>query len=49
MLFIIDSCGWIEYITDGKFADEFAKYIEKVPNDKIVSTKILELRNKLNI
>lgn len=35
-----------DYLTACKY---FEKYIEKVPNDKIVSTKITKLKNKLNI
>ena len=27
--YVIDSCGWIEYFSDGKKAGEYAKYIEK--------------------
>ncbi len=27
--YIIDSYGWIEYFSNGKLADEYAKYIEK--------------------
>ncbi len=27
--YIIDSCGWIEYLSDGPLADSFSRYIEQ--------------------
>jgi predicted nucleic acid-binding protein len=29
---LVDSSGWIEYFTDGPLADEFAPFLEDLPN-----------------
>jgi len=28
-MFIVDSCGWLEWYTDGDLADEYRQYLEK--------------------
>ncbi len=39
---MIDSCGWIEYLSNGDLADEYAKYIEKaVPSVYLSPTIVL--------
>ena len=30
-MILVDSSGWIEYFTDGPLADEFAPYLEDLP------------------
>ena len=27
MKFLVDTCGWLEWLTDGVLADEFAPYL----------------------
>lgn len=27
MMFVVDTCGWIEWLTDGKLGSEFGKYL----------------------
>ena len=40
--FLIDSCGWIEYLSEGKSVKEFAKHIEKAtPKNYIAPTIVL--------
>jgi predicted nucleic acid-binding protein len=39
MRFVVDTCGWIEWLTDGVLADEFAPYLSDL-NDLIVPTSI---------
>ena len=39
---LIDSCGWIEYFSDAKAADEYGKYIEKAnPHDHVSPSIVL--------
>lgn len=41
-LFIIDSCGWIEYFEEGELADKFEKYILKAnPEEYLTPTIVL--------
>lgn len=37
---VVDSCGWLEWFTDGKLADTYKEYLEN-PDDIIVPTIIL--------
>ncbi|GAB6910084.1 PilT protein-like [Desulfosarcina cetonica] len=30
-MIIVDSCGWLEWFTDGKLADQYAKYLADQP------------------
>lgn len=39
MLFVIDSCGWIEYFTRGPLLEQFKKYILK--NNKIITPSVI--------
>jgi predicted nucleic acid-binding protein len=39
MKFLVDTCGWIEWLTDGVLADEFAPYLSDL-NNVIVPTSI---------
>jgi predicted nucleic acid-binding protein len=39
MKIVVDTCGWIEWLTDGKLADEFAPYLSNLDN-LIVPTSI---------
>jgi hypothetical protein len=39
MKVIVDTCGWIEWLTDGLLADEFSNYLGNLDN-LIVSTSI---------
>jgi len=39
MRFVVDTCGWIEWLTDGVLADEFAPYLSDLHN-LIVPTSI---------
>jgi predicted nucleic acid-binding protein len=39
MRFVVDTYGWIEWLTDGVLADEFAPYLSDL-NDLIVPTSI---------
>ncbi|WGS84834.1 type II toxin-antitoxin system VapC family toxin [Methylomonas sp. UP202] len=39
MKFVVDTCGWIEWLTDGILADRFAPYLADNPN-LIVPTSI---------
>lgn len=39
MKYLVDTCGWIEWLTDGKFAQSFSKYLSK-PSSLIVPTII---------
>jgi hypothetical protein len=36
---VVDTCGWIEWLTDGLLANEFAPYLTKL-NEVIVPTSI---------
>lgn len=36
---IVDTCGWIEWLTDGVLADKFASYLSNI-NNIIVPTSI---------
>jgi len=38
---LIDSCGWLEYITDGPLADKYAAFIESNHNQLLVPTLIV--------
>lgn len=38
---LIDSCGWLEYITDGPLADKYAAFIESNRNQLLVPTLII--------
>ncbi len=31
-MIIVDSCGWLEWFTDGKLADKYQKYLEDQEN-----------------
>ena len=40
-MIIVDSCGWLEWFTDGKLADQYRKYLansENIEVDPIVKT-----------
>jgi predicted nucleic acid-binding protein len=37
MTYLVDTCGWIEWLTDGKLADTFAPYLQQ-PEELIVPT-----------
>ncbi|MFC1495879.1 type II toxin-antitoxin system VapC family toxin [Candidatus Margulisiibacteriota bacterium] len=37
---LVDSCGWLEYFTDGKLAGQFYKYL-KDPEEVITSTLVM--------
>ncbi len=39
MKVIVDTCGWIEWLTDGVLADEFSPYLSELDN-LIVPTSI---------
>ncbi len=39
MKYLVDTCGWIEYLTDGILADEYAAYLEN-PSTLIAPTII---------
>ncbi|MCY7332339.1 MAG: type II toxin-antitoxin system VapC family toxin [Pseudanabaena sp. CAN_BIN31] len=39
MRFVVDTCGWIEWLIDGVLADEFAPYLSDLQN-LIVPTSI---------
>ena len=39
--FIIDSFGWIEYLSDGKNSKEYAKYIENANPQNYISPTII--------
>lgn len=39
MRFLVDTCGWIEWLTDGILADEFAPYLKDIHN-LIIPTSI---------
>lgn len=32
MKFFVDTCGWLEWLTDGVLADEFAHYLNALDN-----------------
>ncbi|CAD5955786.1 hypothetical protein PA905_44340 [Planktothrix agardhii CCAP 1459/11A] len=32
MKFLVDTCGWLEWLTDGVLADEFAPYLNDPDN-----------------
>lgn len=38
-MIIVDSCGWLEWFTDGKLADDYKKYL--VDPDKILIPAII--------
>ncbi len=39
---LVDSCGWIEYFSEGDKAEEYARYIEKAdPESRITPTIVL--------
>ncbi|WP_214558946.1 hypothetical protein, partial [Planktothrix agardhii] len=39
MKFLVDTCGWLEWLTDGVLADEFAPYLNDSDN-LIIPTSI---------
>jgi predicted nucleic acid-binding protein len=39
-MFLVDSSGWIEFFTDGQFAEQYSKYI-KTPSRIITPTVVL--------
>jgi predicted nucleic acid-binding protein len=39
MKFLVDTCGWLEWLTDGVLADEFAPYLSDLDN-LIIPTSI---------
>ena len=39
MKFLVDTCGWLEWLTDGVLADEFAPYLND-PDNLIIPTYI---------
>jgi len=40
-VFIIDSYGWIEYFSEGKYAKEYAEYIENANPQNFISPTIV--------
>ncbi|MBS3056208.1 MAG: type II toxin-antitoxin system VapC family toxin [Candidatus Aenigmarchaeota archaeon] len=41
MTVLIDSCGWIEYFSEGQLADKYAKFIEKVNMIEYITPSIV--------
>lgn len=39
-MILVDSCGWLEYFTDGPLADKYYKFLSK-PHEIIVPTIVL--------
>lgn len=39
--YIIDSSGWIEYFSNGKLANKYSKYIEKIEPDKYFTPSLI--------
>lgn len=39
MKIVVDTCGWIEWLTDGKLANDFAPYLSQLDN-LIIPTSI---------
>jgi predicted nucleic acid-binding protein len=40
-MYLVDSCGWLEYFTNGTLADEFAFYLKKDRKQLLVPTLIV--------
>jgi len=38
-MIIVDSCGWLEWFTDGKLADQYKRYL--VDSDNILMPAII--------
>ncbi len=51
-MILIDSCGWIEYFTEGPLANAYAKYIEEANEENSITPTIViyevykKLKNK---
>ena len=43
MAYLVDTCGWIEWLTDGILADEFAPYLKEASEIIIPTTLQFEL------
>ncbi len=43
MSYLVDTCGWIEWLTDGILADEFAPYLQEASELIIPTTLQFEL------
>ena len=39
-MILVDSCGWLQYFTDGPLAEEYSKYLKK-PHEIIMPTIII--------
>lgn len=46
-MILVDSSGWLEYLTDGKNADKFAKVIEDQENLVVSVINIYEIYKKI--
>lgn len=46
-LFLIDSCGWLEYFTDGKLADAYYSYLKRPAQIITASIIIYEVYKKI--
>lgn len=46
-LIVVDSCGWIEYLTDGERADAFAVYLNDTEQLLVPATVVYEVYKKL--
>jgi hypothetical protein len=44
MASLVDTCGWIEWLTNGLLADDFAPYMEN-PAELLVPTTLRPLHN----
>jgi toxin FitB len=45
---VVDSSGWVEYMGDGKKADDFASYLESPETVLLPSIVVYEVYKKLN-
>ena len=40
-MILVDSCGWLEYFSNGDKAEEYYNYIKREPREKIVTPTIV--------
>ncbi len=46
-MMVVDSCGWLEYFTDGPLADQYEKYLRKTDELLTPSIVLYEVYKKI--
>lgn len=46
-MILVDSCGWLEYFTDGPLADKYYAYLKKTPELLVPTIVLYEVYKKI--